>query len=66
MKITLWLFDQWKSLKDGESRIAFPPGETVFSGLRRRGDYLHVDPGGCRPSFTVDYSDGKKPAGAKG
>lgn len=56
-EIPAWLKEQWASLEDGEARIAFPPGESSFSCLRRRGDRLDVDPGGFRSTFTVDYGE---------
>jgi hypothetical protein len=53
-KIIEFLIEQWATLDDGQVRIAFPPGEPVFSGLRRSGDYLHVDPGGFRAPFIMN------------
>jgi hypothetical protein len=53
MVLRRWLREQWASLAEGESRIAFPPGEEVWSGLRRCGEYLHVEPGGLRRPFLV-------------
>lgn len=55
--LSAWLYAQWETLEDGEARIAFPPGEDFFSGLRRTGDTLRVDPGGFRCSFLVHCVD---------
>lgn len=51
---------EWARLADGELRLVFPPGQEVWSAIRRRGDLLEVDPGGLRPSFIVDFSKAKK------
>lgn len=53
-QIIQFLIEQWATLDDGETRLAFPPGEQVFSGIRRVGNHLHVDPGAFRQPFVMN------------
>lgn len=57
-ELRAWLYEQWTTLEDGQTRLVFPPGEALFAGLRREGDTLWVNPGGLRPSMLVRCADG--------
>lgn len=50
-----WYRRQWEALEDGESRIVFPSGVSVFVGLRRNGDWLDVTPGAFVRSFSIRF-----------
>lgn len=53
--ISRFLKWHWRRMKDNESRLVFPPGQYVFSGITKSGKYLIVNPGAMRMPFKINF-----------